>query len=75
VSSNERAVNHDAKETPGMKRMRALAISLAIASTATLASAKQPDEEIQAPRAQEIQAPRADEVQAPRGQEIQAPRG
>jgi hypothetical protein len=67
-----------------MKRMHALAVGLAILSTATLASAKQPGEEdIQAPRGQEIQAPRADEVQAPRGQvtqtprpdEVQAPRG
>jgi hypothetical protein len=58
-----------------MKRMQALAISLAIISTATLASARQPDEEIQAPRGQEIQAPRGQEIQAPRGEEIQAPRG
>jgi hypothetical protein len=57
-----------------MKRMQALAISLAILSTATLAGAKQPWEEIQAPRGQEIQAPRLQEIQAPRGQEIQAPR-
>ena len=59
-----------------MKRMYALAISLALVSTATLASAQQrPGEEIQAPRGQEIQAPRAQEIQAPRGEEIQAPRG
>ena len=58
-----------------MTRMQMFAIGLAVLSTATLASAKEPWEEIQAPRGQEIQAPRADEVQAPRGQEIQAPRG
>ena len=58
-----------------MTRMQIFAIGLAVLSTATLASAKEPWEEIQAPRGQEIQAPRADEVQAPRGQEIQAPLG
>lgn len=51
-----------------MKRMNALAVGVAILSTATLANAQQPREEIQAPRGQEIQAPRThDEIQAPRG--------
>ena len=58
-----------------MKRINALAVGIAILSAATLASAQQPREEIQAPRDQEIQAPRGQEIQAPRGQEIQAPRG
>ena len=58
-----------------MKRMHVLAISLALASTAAVASAREPYDEIQAPRGQEIQAPRGQEVQAPRGEEIQAPRG
>ena len=50
-----------------MKRMHVVAISLALLSTAAVASAREPYDEIQAPRGEEIQAPRGQEIQAPRG--------
>ena len=64
-----------------MKLASTLAILVATALTATVASAEwTPREKIQAPRGQDVQAPRdrTDEIQAPRGDrpdEIQAPRG
>ena len=74
-----------------MKHAFTLAILLATALTATVASAEwTPRDDIQAPRSQDVQAPRdrtdemqgprdrTDEMQAPRGghpDEIQAPRG
>ena len=64
-----------------MKLASTLAILVATALTATVASAEwTPRDEIQAPRSQDGQASRdrTDEMQAPRGDrpdEIQAPRG
>jgi len=63
-----------------MKLASTLAILVATALTATVASAEwTPRDEIQAPRSQDVQASRdrTDEIQAPRDRtdEMQAPRG